>query len=244
MGSQTIRRIENNVGLKEAAYEEPKRRRFRLSHKLQMIIILMLVGSVGLNIYARSITLDKLDGAIASLDYKLNELKQLRSHMEALVASSTAEQSIMLKTVILKPQIDRSLAREIAHAVHVKALQFNRDPDLILAIIEVESNFNPQAKSSVGALGLMQIMQFWKKELGVEGDLKDIHTNIDSGLKILGFYDAMYEDFREVLSAYNRGPGQIEKDKRAGKDPTRNGYADKVLQVRDKLKYLSYELGT
>ncbi|MGH1543015.1 MAG: lytic transglycosylase domain-containing protein, partial [Arenicella sp.] len=63
------------------------------------------------------------------------------------------------------------------------------DPQLVLAVIDIESNFNRYAVSSVGAQGLMQVMPFWKNELGRHtDDLFNPRINIRYGCAILKHY--------------------------------------------------------
>jgi soluble lytic murein transglycosylase-like protein len=63
------------------------------------------------------------------------------------------------------------------------------DPELALALIEVESSFNRFAVSSAGAQGLMQVMPFWKAELGrTDDNLTDPVTNVRYGMTILAHY--------------------------------------------------------
>lgn len=74
-------------------------------------------------------------------------------------------------------------------AVHREAKKANLKPDIVLALIQVESAFNQYAVSSVGAQGLMQVMPFWRKEIGREDDnLTDMDTNLRYGCRILQFY--------------------------------------------------------
>jgi soluble lytic murein transglycosylase-like protein len=163
-----------------------------------------------------------------------SESTELRQYM----TSSSAEQVIFLKILVLKPDIDLALGRSIArHAHHYGAL-YKRDPDLVLAIIAEESRFNPNAVSAVGAVGLMQVMPQWEKVLGISGSLKDPEVSIKYGLEVLGFYMEMYKDLEMALTAYNRGPGPVDMALMRGKDP-KNRYAPEVLKVYERLKRLS-----
>jgi soluble lytic murein transglycosylase-like protein len=160
------------------------------------------------------------------------------TELRQYLASSSAEQVIFLKILVLKPEIDLTLARNIARHAHHYAALYKRDPDLVLAIIAEESRFNPNAVSPVGAVGLMQVMPQWEKVLGISGSLKDPEVSIKYGLQVLGFYMEMYKDIEMALTAYNRGPGPVDHALMRGKDP-KNGYAPQVLKVYERLKSLS-----
>lgn len=155
-----------------------------------------------------------------------------------LVASSTGEDVIFLKIMVLKPHIDPELARKISKGVHRYSALYKRDPDLVLSIMTVESDFNPTVVSYAGAIGLMQVMPHWKKVLNIQGDMKDPDVSIESGLQVLGFYMEMYKDTELALTAYNRGPGPVDNALVKGRDPG-NDYAPRVLKVYEKLKKLS-----
>lgn len=78
---------------------------------------------------------------------------------------------------------------EILKHVHREASRAGLKPELVLSIIQVESNFDRYAISRVGARGLMQIMPFWLKEIGHPDDnLFDIKTNLRFGCTILSYY--------------------------------------------------------
>jgi soluble lytic murein transglycosylase-like protein len=73
--------------------------------------------------------------------------------------------------------------------VHAEAKRADLKPDLVLALIQIESRFDRFAVSRVGAQGLMQVMPFWKHEIGHPDDnLTDIRTNLRYGCQILRFY--------------------------------------------------------
>jgi soluble lytic murein transglycosylase-like protein len=82
-------------------------------------------------------------------------------------------------------------------------------PDLILAMIDVESRFDPFAVSPAGAVGLMQVMPFWPRQLGVQNQLVRIAPNIRMGCEILRFYlRAERMDWTRALARYNGSVGR------------------------------------
>ena len=100
---------------------------------------------------------------------------------------------------------------EIYNAVDKYSAQYGVDKDLILAIIKQESNFNPNAVSSAGAKGLMQLMDFNSEAYGVNNPF-DIDENINAGVKHIKSYLDLYDGNVEMaLMAYNAGPGTVER---------------------------------
>lgn len=83
-------------------------------------------------------------------------------------------------------------------------------PELVLAVIDVESSFNRYAVSRVGAQGLMQVMPFWPERLGMKlHQLVRVRENIHMGCEILRFYlTAEKKDVRKALARYNGSPGR------------------------------------
>jgi len=98
---------------------------------------------------------------------------------------------------------------EILKLVHLEASRVKLPPELILAIIETESNFDHYAISVAGAIGLMQIMPFWLDEIGRPDDnLLHVDTNLRYGCTILRFYlDKEKGDLRRALGRYNGSLG-------------------------------------
>jgi soluble lytic murein transglycosylase-like protein len=104
-------------------------------------------------------------------------------------------------------------AQRILRAVHCEASKHDmlRDrPQLVLAVIDVESAFDPFAVSYAGAVGLMQVMPFWPNELGLSTrDLIDVELNIRMGTSILAYYlDRERGDYRRALGRYNGSLGK------------------------------------
>jgi soluble lytic murein transglycosylase-like protein len=84
---------------------------------------------------------------------------------------------------------DPAFRIELLKNVHYEARRADLPPELVLAVIEVESNFSQYAISVAGARGLMQVMPFWLKEIGKPGDsLFRVQTNLRFGCTILKYY--------------------------------------------------------
>jgi len=99
---------------------------------------------------------------------------------------------------------------KILKTVHYEARRAKLEPEVILALIEVESNYDRFAISSAGAQGLMQIMPFWLDEIGHPDDnLFHIGTNIRMGCTILSHYlDREKGNLFKALARYNGSVGK------------------------------------
>lgn len=152
---------------------------------------------------------------------------QLRKVLQQAVAESTSfddrfDAEVWLTDMSRRltdqvPQADERLA--ILKTVHQQATRAHIAPELVLAVIDVESNFDRYAISKSSALGLMQVMPFWVKELGRKDKnaLFDINFNVLLGCRILKYYlDMEHGDLVAALARYNGSGG-------------RRGYADRVL---------------
>ena len=100
---------------------------------------------------------------------------------------------------------------QILKIVHQEATHAGITPELVLSLIQVESNFDRFAISSAGARGLMQVMPFWLDELNrPNDDLFDIRTNIRFGCIILKHYmDRERGNHARALARYNGSSGQL-----------------------------------
>ena len=98
----------------------------------------------------------------------------------------------------------------ILKTVHSEAKRADLPPELILAVIDVESNFDRLAVSHAGAAGLMQVMLFWRDEIGRPDDnLVDIDTNLRYGCTILRYYmDRENDNLTRALARYNGSLGK------------------------------------
>ncbi len=115
---------------------------------------------------------------------------------------------------------DEDTARRFLALVRYEALRAGLDPQLVLALIDVESQFRKYAVSRAGARGLMQVMPFWMKELGDPGqDLFPERVNLRYGCTILRYYlDREHGNLYNALGRYNGSLGQA-------------AYPDRVLRA-------------
>ena len=101
---------------------------------------------------------------------------------------------------------------DLLRTVHYEASRAGLDPQLVLAVLHVESNFRKFAMSSAGARGYMQVMPFWVGLVGSKGDdLFKLRTNLRYGCVILRHYlDVERGDLFRALGRYNGSLGKPE----------------------------------
>jgi soluble lytic murein transglycosylase-like protein len=145
------------------------------------------------------------------------ELKEL---LQRIIGSSDCfldkyESEVWYKT--MEPRLQRFVASHeerlnILDHVYCEAKRdpsLQLPPDLVLAMIEVESRFDPWAVSPAGAVGLMQVMPFWPRELGVQNQLVRVAPNIRLGCEILRYYlRAEHHNWSRALARYNGSAGR------------------------------------
>jgi len=128
---------------------------------------------------------------------------------------------------VLAPVAAGSDIRALAIAA---AQRHGLDPNLVLAVVGVESGFQPDAVSDKGAQGLMQLMPATARDLGVI-DALDPAQNLDGGTRYLRMLVARYGgDLGRALAAYNAGPGAVKRH--GGVPPYRetHHYINQVLK--------------
>jgi hypothetical protein len=102
--------------------------------------------------------------------------------------------------------------REIDEAIEAAATRHNVDPNLVRALVKVESNFNPNAVSRKGAMGLMQLMPQTARQLKLTNPFNP-EQNIDAGVRHLkDLLDSYNGDVRLSLAAYNAGRGAVARN--------------------------------
>lgn len=141
-------------------------------------------------------------------------LQQMRAAIESADSFSDryeAEVWLMSKSSSLErfiPDLQERL--ELLRLIHHEATRAELSPEVVLAVIEVESHFNPYAVSRAGAQGLMQVMPFWKELIGSSDDnLTSIPTNLRYGCTILKHYlDMEHGKLTPALARYNGSYGK------------------------------------
>ena len=129
-------------------------------------------------------------------------------------------------------RVSSDMTTEVVAKAHDIGAELKLDPLLILAVISVESRFNPVAESVMGAKGLMQVIPRYHREkfgpLGGEKTAFDPQINILVGAKILKEYIRRTGDIAGALQMYVG----------ASSDDNENAYSDKVIAERDRLNQI------
>lgn len=95
--------------------------------------------------------------------------------------------------------------------IHAKAQKYDVDPALLAAVVETESRFRTNARSQVGARGLMQLMPRTGRWLGAR-NLYNAEQNVDAGAKYLKYLNARFDgNLTKTLAAYNAGEGNVRR---------------------------------
>ena len=102
------------------------------------------------------------------------------------------------------------LRHDLLQTIYYEAKRSGLEPDLVLAVIQVESNFRKYAISSAGARGFMQVMPFWATIVGeTSSDLFNLRTNLRLGCAILRSYlDQEQGNLHRALARYNGSLGK------------------------------------
>jgi soluble lytic murein transglycosylase-like protein len=144
---------------------------------------------------------------------KQDEIKMLNQRLEKMKQKLDDQQEQMGKVNVLsyRDKVIRKkypLFSKIVDVVYRKSKEYGFNPNLILSLIQIESNFRPRDVSSKGAYGLMQVnYSVWKEELDIDNlRIFDIEYNIDLGMQILKrYYDEAGGDLLQTLHLYNNG---------------------------------------
>ena len=156
---------------------------------LLFVALIHVAGFVGVASANRSVAAP--DSTAEAIDPELRELVR-KAALETESFHDRFDGEVWLTDMsrrLEKRVPNTNFRMQLLKTVHYEAHRAGLMPELVLAVIDVESNFDPFAISSAGARGLMQVMPFWLKEIGKPGDsLFRIQTNLRFGCTILKYY--------------------------------------------------------
>lgn len=201
------------------------------------IAVFVVIVSIGLLIFGNEIK-----------DYlTIEKEKIVKVEVEKEVIKMVEKDKIPTYDLImyLNSRVDPAVAEIIGEAVDRYSKQYQLPKKLILGIIHHESNFDYMAKSSVGALGLMQVFPKWHEDklksrnLSMSNnDLKKLYhvkTNIDIGCEIFKeYFDASKGDLDETFHSY------LSKN---ATEEQKNKYMNDILETYARLEFLEYKEG-
>lgn len=124
--------------------------------------------------------------------------------------------------------------KELLNLIEDIAEKEGVSPNLIKAIVKVESNFNPKALSPKGAYGLMQLMPNTAELLNV--DRENPEENLLGGIHYLKTLALKYKDLDKVLAAYNAGPGNVDKYNGVPPFTETKNYIKKIKKILNQLE--------
>ncbi len=121
--------------------------------------------------------------------------------------------------------------REIDAAIEQAAARHNVDPNLVRSVIKVESNFNPNAVSRKGAMGLMQLMPQTARQLKVTNPF-DPEQNVDAGVRHLkSLMESFRGDVKLTLAAYNAGAGAVARSSGIPRYAETRNYVRRITEL-------------
>jgi len=133
----------------------------------------------------------------------------------------------------------QATADEVDASIVMAAARHNVDPNLVRAVVKVESNFNSNAVSRKGAMGLMQLMPSTARSLNVKNPF-DPQQNVDAGVRHLKQLLENYGgDVNLTLAAYNAGSGAVARSSGIPRFPETQNYVRRITN----LYYGGFDLG-
>ena len=166
---------------------------------------------LALVVFVNTITASHVFAQNQTIDPKLRQLlTEAINSSESFDDRFHAEVWLLDMSNRLKRYIkDEKTRLNMLKQIHREATRVKLQPELVLALIEVESHFDSYAISKSGAQGMMQVMPFWLNEIGhADDNLIKIKTNLRMGCTILKYYmDMEQNDLHKALARYNGSRG-------------------------------------
>jgi soluble lytic murein transglycosylase-like protein len=133
--------------------------------------------------------------------------------------------------------------QDIDAAINESAARHNVDPGLVRSVVKVESNFNPNAVSRKGAMGLMQLMPSTARSLNVSNPFDPVQ-NVDAGVRHLRrLLDSYGGDVRLSLAAYNAGSGAVSRSAGIPRFRETRNYVRRITDLYNSGGPASYVIG-
>lgn len=138
-------------------------------------------------------------------------LKQVNANIVKQTPQVSLQNALQEATAVQANIQQPANKSQILNIVSQVSKKHGVDEKLVQALIKQESGFNPKAKSKSGAMGLMQLMPFTAKNLGVKDPYNPVQ-NVEGGVKYLKSMLNKYNgNVILALAAYNAGPGAVDK---------------------------------
>lgn len=172
-----------------------------------------LILLLGMLLYAASAVAGQLEEPLSNSVRALMQKSVTDSASPRLMFASEGEGQLWLQDMsrrLAKRMPDQATREDFLRTVHYEATRAGLDPQLVLALIQVESGFKKYAVSPVGARGFMQVMPFWVRTIGIsDHNLFHLRLNLRYGCTILRHYlDIEKGDLYRALGRYNGSLGQ------------------------------------
>ncbi|UCG85575.1 MAG: transglycosylase SLT domain-containing protein [Gemmatimonadota bacterium] len=193
----------------------------------------------GVILFAAMLVGGWVPGAIANDDTAytgtavLSEFRRLRASLDTATGELELVRLRLARAQALLTYSTRyRIPADLAQLVFDVAIQEGLDPELAFRLVNLESAFNPRAKSHANAYGLAQVQvptaRFYKSDITAE-QLYEPELNLKIGFRYLRDLLETYGDIRLALLAYNRGPMRVNTLMEEGVDPD-NGYPSTLME--------------
>ena len=181
-----------------------------VTHTLTLVLMVVLGFMIGARYQMVVDNVEGLHNLVAVQKNKISELRSSNSHLTTVVR---------LREVLEdnRVRLSRASVEEMAARVDQVSRKYGVSPDMIFAVIQAESSFDPTAVSNKGAVGLMQLLPSTAREVAQELNIRwtddsilwDPLTNIEMGTYYLRTLISRFNNVEVALAAYNQGPNRI-----------------------------------